>query len=445
MSNSDSNANAASRSILHIDLDSFFASVEVLDDPQLRGRPVAVGGDGDRGVVASANYEARRYGVYSAMPMVVARRRCPDLVIRPGRFDRYEEMSARFHAIVFDLTPVVEPLGLDEVFADLTSVARFHLDSVSAAHSVRQRIADELSLDCGIGVGRNKLFAKLASKKAKPRVVDGQLVAGPGVFLVTDEVEREWLDELPVRALWGVGPATAKKLDQMGLRLVRDIRAIEVRDLLPALGPAVSQTLWEFAHGIDTRTVEVDRVGKSIGHDATYPRSIPGATQVRAVLLDHATVVARNLRERELVARTITLVLRFDDFRGITRSHTLAFGVDDARAIEEIAAALLESVSIEQAVRLVGIHASGLRARAANQVQLTFDVGASDARDAAQENARQRQVDGSALRDAIDEVRQRFGQTAVATLRDLHDEGVELGEQRGRSAFSVPSPRDVAD
>ena len=185
LNSSSSNPTVDEAPILHVDLDAFFASVEVLDDPSLRGKPVAVGGAGDRGVIASASYEARRYGVRSAMPSVVARRACPELIILPGRFDRYEVYSRQFHEIVLDLTPDVEPLGLDEVFADLRSLRRLNVRPIEAAKELRRRINDELALRCGVGLGRNKLFAKLASKESKPRVVERGLVEGPGVFWVS--------------------------------------------------------------------------------------------------------------------------------------------------------------------------------------------------------------------------------------------------------------------
>ncbi|HQU00485.1 MAG TPA: hypothetical protein PLG60_08275, partial [Acidimicrobiales bacterium] len=171
--------------IAHIDLDAFFASVEILDDPSLAGRPVAVGGAGERGVIASASYEARRFGVHSAMPSVVAKRLCADLIILPGRFDRYEEYSRRFQRLVQDLTPEIEAIGLDEMFCDLRSLRRLNVNPLEASATLRQRVREELSLHCGIGLGRNKLFAKLASRRAKPRVEGGRLVEGPGVLWVS--------------------------------------------------------------------------------------------------------------------------------------------------------------------------------------------------------------------------------------------------------------------
>src|SRR5271154_4919639 len=262
--NSLSNPTVDEAPLLHVDLDAFFASVEVLDDASLRGKPVAVGGGGARGVIASASYEARRYGVRSAMPSVTALRACPQLIILPGRFDRYEIYSRRFHDIVRDLTPDFEPLGLDEVFADLRSLRRLHVRPVAAAAELRRRINDELGLLCGVGLGRNKLFAKLASKESKPTVVDGRLVGGAGVVWVSPALERQWLAELPVRALWGVGPATAAKLQKLGLYYVRDLAKVDEVTLAGHVGAAMASTLVAYAHGEDTREVTVDRALKSV-------------------------------------------------------------------------------------------------------------------------------------------------------------------------------------
>lgn len=426
--------------ILHVDLDAFFASVEVLDDPSLAGRPVAVGGAGERGVVASASYEARRYGVRSAMATVVARRLCPDLIVLPGRFERYGEYSGRFHALVADLTPTYEPLGLDEVFADLRGLARLGVDPVEAARALRARLLDDLHLRAGIGVARNKLFAKLASKAAKPRVEAGRLVEGEGVVWVDPALEAHWLETLPVRALWGVGPATAAKLERLGLRHVRDLRGVDASTLARHVGPAMAATLVAFARGEDDREVVVDRPLKSLGHEQTFARSLVGREEVAARLLGHAGVVARTLRERGLVARCLTVIVRFDDATQISRSQTLGYGLDDERAITELAVALAQSVELVGAVRLLGLHASALRPRAEDAMQLTLPLGdAPDERVVARDRARARQAERGALRDAIDEVRRRFGRDALGTAGDLTDSGVEVSVQRGRHPFG-PAP-----
>ena len=423
--------------LLHIDLDAFFASVEVLDDPTLRGKPVAVGGPQDRGVVASASYEARRYGVRSAMPTLVALRLCPDLIVLPGRFDRYEAYSRRFHDVIRDLTPEFEPLGLDEVFADLRSLRRLRVRPIEAAGALRTRISDELGLRCGVGLGRNKLFAKLASKRSKPRVVDGGLVDGAGVVWVSPQLEAQWLAELPVRALWGVGPATAAKLEKLGLAWVRDLAKVDEGTLAGHVGPSMAATLSTFARGEDNREVVVDRVTKSVGHDQTFLRSLHGMEELVDVARGHAAIVARALRGEGRVARTITVIVRFDDFTSVSRSQTLSFGVDDEFAITAIAEALLGTVELHHAVRLLAIHASSFLERSANQMQLTFglDQTSTSSRDRAQHVSRERQVGYEALRDAVDEVRSKFGQSAVGTAGELGANGVEIATRRGRHAF----------
>jgi DNA polymerase-4 len=423
--------------ILHVDLDAFFASVEILDDPSLRGKPVAVGGAGDRGVIASASYEARRYGVRSAMPSVVAKRACPSLIILPGHFDRYEVYSRKFHDIVRDLTPEYEPLGLDEVFADLRSLRRLNVWPLEAGAALRRRITDELGLLCGVGLGRNKLFAKLASKEAKPRVVDRGLVEGSGVFWVSPEQEARWLAVLPVRALWGVGPATAAKLSQLGLNYVRDLARVDQATLARHVGPAMAGALAAYARGEDSREVVVDREVKSVGHDQTFARSLIGFEEVTAALKVHAAVVARALRERQLVARTISVSVRYDDLTSVSRSQTLPFGVDDDDAIASIAHALVASVDLSNSVRLLGLYGSGFLERSANHMQLAFglDATSSDEKTSATVSSREQQVDRAALRDAIDEIRRRFGRTSLGTASELNEHGLDVVTQRGRHAF----------
>lgn len=432
---------------MHVDLDAFFASVEMLDDPSLAGRPVAVGGAGERGVIASASYEARRYGVRSAMASVTARRLCPALIILPGRFDRYEEYSKRFHRVINDLTPHYEALGLDEVFADLRGLRRLGVDPLGAAEGVRQRLREELGLRSGIGLARNKLFAKLASKESKPRVVGGRLEEGTGVFWVSPDQESRWLATLPVRALWGVGPATAAKLSQLGLRYVRDLARVDEATLARHFGPAMAASLSAYARGEDPREVIVDRPLKSVGRDETFAKSLSGLEEVSRRLREHAAVVARALRAKALVARTITVGVRFDDLTQVSRSQTLSFGLDDEDALFEVASALLQGLDLSRAVRLLALHASGFLERGSNAMQLSFgfEESASDAKVAAASASLAHQVERTALRDAIDEIRRRFGQTSVASLAELGEEGLAVARQRGSHAFgpgegAAPTP-----
>jgi DNA polymerase-4 len=423
--------------VLHVDLDAFFASVEILDDPSLAGKPVCVGGAGARGVIASASYEARRYGVRSAMPSLIALRVCPDLIILPGRFDRYEVYSRRFHDIINDLTPDFEPLGLDEAFCDLRSLRRLRIAPLEAAAQLRRRISDELGLLSGVGLGRNKLFAKLASKRSKPRVVNGELVEGPGVVWVSRDLESTWLEELPVRALWGVGPATAAKLEKLGLRYVRDIAQVDEATLAHHVGPAMAASLSAYAVGEDYREVVAEREVKSVGHDQTFARSLEGVSELLEALKVHAAVVARALRSESRVARTFTVIVRFDDRTSVSRSQTLAFGLDDDAGIIAIAAALIGSIELHNSVRLLGLHASSFLERSRNAMQLSFAIDAEteDARVRAAEVGLERQVNHEALRDAVDEIRRRFGRTSVGTASELRDDGVEIATQRGSHAF----------
>jgi DNA polymerase-4 len=308
---------------------------------------------------------------------------------------------------------------------------------IAAAQALRHRINNELGLKCGVGLGRNKLFAKLASKKSKPRVVKGKLVEGAGVVWVSPELEMQWLNELPVRALWGVGPATAAKLEKLGLPWVRDLVQVDEKTLASHVGPSLAATLWAFAHGEDNREVVVDRPVKSIGHEQTFLRSLQGMDQLVVAARAHSAVVARALRSQGRVARTISIVVRFDDFTGVTRSQTLSFGIDDEFAITAIAEALLASIELAHSVRLLGVHASSFIERSENQMQLTFGFEATsqNARERAQLVSRERQISYEALRDAVDDVRDKFGRASVGTASELRESGVEVETQRGRHAF----------
>lgn len=442
MSNLESSPQLAQAPILHVDLDAFFASVEILDDPSLRGRPVCVGGAGERGVIASASYEARRFGIYSAMPSLQALQRCPDLIILPGRFDRYESYSREFHKVIADVTPQLEPLGLDEVFADLSSLGRLDVRPLEAAHLIQRRLREELSLECGVGVARNKLFAKLGSKRAKPKISATGVTPGPGVLWVSPDVEKQWLDELRVEALWGVGPATTKKLHGMGLRWVRDLRSLDVSSLAHVVGPAMASTLITFSRGEDTRPVEVDRALKSLGFDKTYARSLRGR-EVEDALRHHAGVVARALRDKGSVARTFGVVVRWDDQTSQTRSQTLSFGLDDEAGIAAIALGLLNSFDRGRAVRLLGLHASSFLRAEENNVQLSFDGFDVDAtsRSGAEATSRQLQITNDSLRDALDDIRRRFGADSVGVASEMTRDGVHVTRQRGDDAFGPSDQR----
>jgi DNA polymerase-4 len=248
-------------------MDAFFASVEVLDDPSLAGKPVIVGGAGARGVVASCTYEARAYGVHSAMPSMRARQLCPDAIFLSGRHSRYAEISTQLHKILEDVTPMVEPIGLDEAFMDVAGAVRLLGPPDQIARSLRQRVLDDLYLNCAVGVGSSKMIAKLASRAAKPRASRSGLEPGPGVYLVDPAHELEFLHAHDVEALWGVGPATAKRLHDIGVRTVGDLAALPAETMTRRLGRASGAHLAALARGDDPEPVNPNRPNKSIGHE----------------------------------------------------------------------------------------------------------------------------------------------------------------------------------
>ncbi|HET6793985.1 MAG TPA: DNA polymerase IV [Acidimicrobiales bacterium] len=381
--------------ILHVDMDSFYVSVEMQRDPTLVGRPVVVGGTGDRGVVASCSYEARVYGIHSAMPTTRARRLCPHAVFLPGRFDDYTEASRRIHEVFRSYTPLVEGVALDEAFLDVAGARRLFGSPVDIAHGIRRRIGAELGLNCSVGVGRTKLVAKLASRAAKPRVGPGGVSPGEAVVVVEDDIA--FLHPLPVRALWGVGPATAARLERMGVSTVGDLARLPRDWLVSALGQALGRQLHDLAWGRDPRRVVADRPTKSIGHEETYARDHHDHEVLDREVVRMSDAVAARLRAAGLRGRTVTLKVRFGDFTTITRSHTAPTAIDTAPDIAHAAGRLLEGVDVEPGVRLLGVSVSALTPSSGEQLSLDQLTGG----------------DWEAASRAVDEVRRRFGDRSV--------------------------------
>jgi DNA polymerase IV len=413
----------ADASLLHVDVDAFYASVEQLDDPTLRGRPVIVGGLGPRGVVAAASYEARAFGVYSATPMVRARRACPDGVFLAPRFDRYQAASTEVMRILRSFTPLVEPIALDEAFLDVAGARRIHGDGARIAATVRRQIREETGLTVSVGVATTKLLAKLASDLAKP---DGRLVVEPGT-------ELAFLHPLEVRRLWGVGPATEKRLAALGVRTIGELAALPEEKLVSALGNAAGHHLHDLAWNRDDRPVEPARAVKSIGHEETFPADVHDRDVLRHEIVRLSDRVASRLRAAGSAARTVQLKLRYPDFRTITRSRTLPAATDLAAEIAAVARGLLDAVPVEEGIRLLGVSGQQLMAVSpedAGQGNL-FDSGdesphavADRPEAAAQAPARRKQA---AVERSLDAVRARFGAGAIGpgTTHSLQREGSE--------------------
>ena len=420
-------ASTTEPTILHVDLDAFYASVEQLADPSLRGRPVVVGGLGRRGVVAAASYEARRFGIHSAMPMGRARRACPDAVFLAPRFDAYGDASREVMAILRDVTPLVEPIALDEAFLDIAGARRLHGSGPEIAVAVRERIDNETGLTASVGVATTKHVAKLASEQAKP---DGMVVVEPGT-------ELAFLHPLDVSRLWGVGPATRRRLEQLGVRRIGDLAAVPEDTLVHAVGDSHGRHLHALAWNRDDRGVQPDRVTKSVGHEETFPTDISDRAALQREVLRMSESVAERMRDAHLVGRTVQLKLRYASFRTITRSRTLPEPTDMASEIASVARELLDAVEVDDGFRLLGvamqqldeIDDTGAQGRLPLDTNPDTDTDTdTDSRGDPRRDARSRQ---RAVEQSKDAVRRRFGAGAVgpAALVEPSDSAPEPGPE----------------
>jgi len=412
--------------ILHVDMDAFFASVEVLDDPTLAGKPVIVGGAGARGVVASCTYEARAYGVHSAMPSMRARQLCPEAIFLSGRHSRYTEVSGQLHKILHDVTPIVEPIGLDEAFMDVAGALRLLGPPDTIGHALRGHVREELGLGCAVGIGRSKMIAKLASRAAKPRASRSGLEPGPGVYLVDPDAELEFLHGHDVEALWGVGPATAQRLHDLGVRTVGDLAALPVDTAVRRLGKSSGAHLAALARGEDPDPVNPNRPNKSIGHEETFSEDLVDPHELERHVLRMAESVATMLRGASTSARTITVKVKFKDLSMQTRSHTLGRPIATGGAIGQVAAALLAGIDPGEGIRLLGVSASGLSVGEADQ--LSFDLG--DGLDEENQSATAREQSWQDVTAAVDAIRGRFGRGAVGSAAMVTEEGVQVPARR---------------
>ncbi len=349
------------RRILHCDMDCFYAAVHMRDDPSLRGRPVVIGGSPQgRGVVAAANYEAREFGVRSAMPAAQALRRCPRLIFIKPEFPRYRHESQAIFEIFRQLTPLVQPASLDEAYLDVSEHLEPWGSATAIAREIRRRVASERQLTVSVGVGPNKLIAKIASDFDKP---DGLTVVKP------DQIDT-FLEPLSVRRLHGVGPATERSLGELGIRTIAELRRLEVEVLERRFGRH-GRGLYDFSRGIDRRPVRTHHERKSLGHERTYAHDLRQIQQMDEELERLAAQVAAGLELRDLSARTVTVKVRYPDFTTLTRSRTLPLPTASASRLTALAHELLRATDAGQrGVRLLGVTGSGLESGAPEQLWL---------------------------------------------------------------------------
>lgn len=457
----------AEPTILHVDMDAFFAAVEIRRRPELRGRPVVVGGAGPRGVVAAASYEARAHGVHSAMPGVRARRLCPDAVFLPGDHAHYAEVSTRVMAVFRRMTPLVEPISLDEAFLDVAGARRLLGPAPAIAHRIRREVLDQEGLTCSVGVARVKFLAKLASEAAKPRAAPDGPRPGAGVVVVDLDRERAFLHPKPVQALWGVGPATLARLERLGITTVGHLAETPEPALVAALGRAAGLHLHALANVIDPRPVVADQAVKSVSHEETFARDLTRPDQLRVELLRLADAVGSRLRAAGTAGRTVGIKVRFGDFRTITRSSTLAEPTDATHEIARVARTLLDGIDATPGVRLLGVSVTQLGTGGARQ--LSFDdlpplaptatvrhlPGVPAARPVPGGSGRSGAPGGSGATGAgqharveavVDEVRARFGARAVGPASLIGPDGLRVA-RRGAQQWgpALPAPAEPGE
>jgi DNA polymerase-4 len=382
--------------IIHVDMDAFFASVEQRDDPALRGKPVVVGGTPEaRGVVAAASYEARPYGVRSAMPMAEALRLCPHVIRRPGRYDVYRQVAAQIRTILQQYSPLVEPLSLDEAFLDVAGCEESLGTAETIGRAIKRQILETCHLVASVGIGPVKFIAKLASDHGKP----------DGFVMIPEDQVLDFLAPLPVERLWGVGKATARRLHELRVRTIADLRRFP-RDLLAHHFGSQGPHLWDLSHGIDPRPVDPGGDPKSISHESTFAKDITDPDQLLAELHDLTDRVSVRLRKGGLRAKGISIKIRFSDFRTISRSAHHPTGLSgSAECWHEVRDLWTREESLRHVpIRLLGVAAHHIVPAGERQLDL-FEQGMKDS---------ERAVDA-----AIDEIRQRFGMGALLSADRL--------------------------
>lgn len=381
----------SNRQIIHIDMDAFFASVEQRDNPSLRQKPVIVGGNPQsRGVVSTCSYEARKYGISSAMSLAEAARRCPDAIFLPVNMTKYRKVSKQIHKIFADYSPLLEPISLDEAFLDVTNSLKLYGSAENIAQEIKLRIKSELGLTASVGLASNKFLAKLASDIDKP----------DGLVFINNQDISIFLDPLPVERIWGVGPKTTEKLHKLNIKTIKELRAVSETDLKHLFGSAGSQ-LYLLARGIDERPVISERQAKSIGREITFQEDVFDQETLKSYILKLSVDVGRRIRKEALRAKTISLKIRFADFRTISRSITLDHLTHYDTEIFQEAYNLFQKVSINQPIRLLGLSLQNLNSDPVQQSLFESDT----------------QNYYNNLVNTIDCLKERFGENSITPAR----------------------------
>ena len=401
------------KAIIHIDMDAFYASVEQRDAPELRGKPVIVGGHPQRGVVLAASYEVRPFGVRSAIPMARAIKLAPQAIVVPPRFSAYVDASEAVFRIFERYTPLIEPLSLDEAFLDVTASRGLFGDVATIARRIREEIRKEVELPASAGIAEVKFVAKIASDFGKPN----------GQHEVPVGTARAFLAPLPISRLWGVGPKTEEVLKRHGLHTIGDIAAKELDWLVQRLGPS-GQHFWELSRGIDDREVVPDHAAKSVGAQDTFEEDLLGEEALRPHIHSQALRVGRRLRKSNVKARCVQLTVKYDDFTQITRRHTLSVATDDGQALYREALALLQKADLRRRIRLTGVSGQELTGGAGQLGLFAADEGPKK---------------NQKLNQALDAIASRFGSKAVVTA-DLKEDDPD----DARDGFYSEDKRETA-
>ena len=376
--------------ILHVDMDAFFASVAERDNPELKGKAVVIG-MGTRGVVSAANYEARKFGIHSAMPVGRARRLAPHAIFLPVDMPRYQEVSEHVMEIFHSFTPWVEPISLDEAFLDVTGSEKLLGTGREIAVAIRKKVEEQEGITCSVGIAPSKFIAKLASAHCKPN----------GMLEITTDRILTFLHPLPIQAMWGVGPKTAEVLERLGLRTIEDIAKLPRATLIRALGEANGASLYELAWGRDYRDVTPEEPDRSISAAETYPQDLDNPEEILTEFLRLTERATARLRDRGLFAKTISIKVRFADFSTINRSKTLPLPIDSTHDVYEVAKGLYQGLRIDRArLRLVGVSLENLSEGAPHQMMLG-----------------EREVGWRQAEGAMDQARARFGKGSVRPAR----------------------------